>query len=147
MTIWFDMDGTIADLYSVEGWLDFLRNDSTVPYEQAKPMFNFSRFARYLNLLQKKGYTIGIISWGSKFASEEYLTRIRAEKFFWLMKHLPSVSWDYIKVEHYGTNKWEACGEGILFDDEIKNRDNWQGEAYSPETIFDILMNLNRKEV
>ena len=24
MTIWFDMDGTIADLYGVEGWLEML---------------------------------------------------------------------------------------------------------------------------
>lgn len=147
MTIWFDMDGTIADLYSVENWLDFLRQDSTIPYEQARPMFNFSRFARYLNKIQAKGYNIGIISWGSKYASDEYLSRINEAKVNWLMKHLPSVSWDYIKVEHYGMNKWEVCGEGILFDDEIKNRDSWQGKAYSPETIFDILMDLNREEV
>ena len=36
----FDMDGTIANLYGVEGWLDDLENFRTRPYEQAKPLVN-----------------------------------------------------------------------------------------------------------
>ena len=61
-TIWFDMDGTIADLYGVENWLPKLRSSDPSPYAEAKPMLNFSLFARYLNKLQVKGYKIGIIS-------------------------------------------------------------------------------------
>ena len=29
MTIWFDMDGTLFDLYSVENWLEYLQNEDT----------------------------------------------------------------------------------------------------------------------
>lgn len=29
--IWFDMDGTIADLYGVENWLEDLRNEVARP--------------------------------------------------------------------------------------------------------------------
>ena len=34
----FDMDGTIADLYGVENWLEHLINGNTFPYEMAKPL-------------------------------------------------------------------------------------------------------------
>ena len=33
--IYFDMDGTIANLYAVENWLDMLRAFNPTPYEQA----------------------------------------------------------------------------------------------------------------
>lgn len=31
MTIWFDMDGTIADLYGVDGWLEMLIAEDPTP--------------------------------------------------------------------------------------------------------------------
>ena len=31
MTIYFDMDGTIANLYGVESWLDFLQKEDAYP--------------------------------------------------------------------------------------------------------------------
>jgi len=36
--IYFDMDGTIADFYSVENWLEDLRMENVAPYILAKPM-------------------------------------------------------------------------------------------------------------
>ena len=38
MTIYLDMDGTIADLYGVEDWLKKLRAEDSSPYEEAEPM-------------------------------------------------------------------------------------------------------------
>lgn len=140
--LWFDMDGTMADLYAVEGWLEKLRSDDASPYAEARPMFNFSLFARYLNKLQAEGWELGIISWGSKLASDEYLGRIEVAKRSWLHQHLTSVSWNYIHVVEYGRDKWEVCGGGILFDDEEKNRDSWEDDAYSPDEIFTILKSL-----
>ena len=35
-TIFFDMDGCIADLYGVEGWLDDLISGNPRPYIEAK---------------------------------------------------------------------------------------------------------------
>ena len=69
-TIYFDMDGTIANLYGVEGWLNYLINKDTTPYEVAKPMVNMNSLARLLNNLQKKGYEIGIVSWLSKIVTQ-----------------------------------------------------------------------------
>lgn len=141
--IWFDMDGTIADLYGVENWLYMLENEIPYPYEYAKPLVNLSRLARYLNKLQKNGYTIGIISWLSKRSSPMYDRAVTAAKREWLSRHLPSVHWDEIHIVAYGTNKYETCGDGILFDDEEKNRTAWLNDCgFSPETMFDILKAL-----
>ena len=36
--IYFDMDGTIADLYGVTDWLPMLMNSGSTPYRVAQPM-------------------------------------------------------------------------------------------------------------
>jgi hypothetical protein len=141
--IWFDMDGTIADLYGVDNWLDMLINEDPTPYETARPLINLSRLARYLNRIQSKGYKIGIISWLSKSSTSEYDTLVTGAKTFWLNLHLPSVKWDEIKIVPYGTNKWETCKNGYLFDDEAHNRAAWEnGAAYEPKYIFEILAKI-----
>ena len=141
--IWFDMDGTIANLYGVEGWLNYLINEDVYPYENATTIGNFSLFARFLNTLQRKGWKIGVISWTSKNGSDLYNGEVALAKLVWLHKHLPSVHWDEIKIVRYGTNKWEVCGGGILFDDEEGNRAAWQGKSYEPKDIFNILKQLS----
>lgn len=140
--IWFDMDGTIANLYAVEGWLEYLIAENTFPYENAETMGNFSLLARLLNRLQANGWKIGIISWTSKNGSEMYNLAVEVAKRAWLAKHLPSVEWDEIKVVRYGTNKYMTCGGGILFDDEEGNRKAWQDESYTPDRIVEILKKL-----
>ena len=75
ITINFDMDGTIADLYGVENWLAMLTAEDTTPYEDALPLLRLSALARRLNNLQRNGYQIAIISWLSKTGSAEYNER------------------------------------------------------------------------
>ena len=138
MTIWFDMDGTIANLYGVNGWLDDLINSNTRPYDEAEPLLNFSVFARELHKLQRKNIKIGIISWLSKSGTEDYNKRVTVSKLKWLKRHLPSVVWDEIHIVSYGTPK-STCGSGILFDDEEANREEWNGIAYDVHNIIEIL--------
>lgn len=140
--IWFDMDGTIADLYGVNGWLNYLLSEDTTPYEQAAVMHNMSVLARLLNNAQRAGYSIGIISWTSKGGSDEYNTRVAQAKRVWLNRHLHSVNWNAIKVVPYGTNKYMTCDGGILFDDEEKNRTEWKDKAFTPDMIFKVLKEL-----
>ena len=140
--IFFDMDGTIADLYGVDGWLDDLRAERVRPYAEAKGIGNLALIARLLNKAQKKGHEIGIISWGAKNASGTYLAQIAWAKEDWLEKHFPSVSWDQIAVVKYGMNKKEYCKDGILFDDEEKNREIWGTGAYEPKEIIEILKKI-----
>ena len=142
--IYFDMDGTIANLYAVENWLPMLQNSITTPYKEAKPMLNFSALAQRLNNLQKKGFHIGIISWLSKKGTNKYNNKVIETKIKWLQKHLKSVNWNEIKIVEYGTPKHEIANypKGILFDDEKQNRDNWTGTAYNEKNIIKILDKL-----
>lgn len=142
MTIWFDMDGTIADLYGVDGWLDNLINEDTRPYDEAKPLVNMSHLARLLHKVQANGYEIGIISWTSRGGSDLYNGEVALAKMIWLHKHLPSVDWDEIKIVRYGTDKRTACGGGILFDDEEGNRKAWGDGAFTPDEIIRVLKGI-----
>ena len=143
MKICWDMDGTVANLYGVENWLDYLIAGDPYPYEAAEPLVNLSRLARYLNRLQKMGHKLVIISWLSKNSTPEYDAMVTCAKMVWLVKHLPSVRWNEINIVPYGTNKWETCGDGILFDDEARNRESWDGDgAFSPDEIFEVLAEL-----
>ena len=139
--IYFDMDGTIADFYGVENWLEHLMNENVTPYEKAKPLVRFSAFARVLNNLQRKGWHIGIVSWLSKNGTENFNKEVTKTKIEWLNKRLPSVKWDEIKIVAYGTPKAKVVENpnGILFDDEKPNRDNWTGTAYDVNNIIETL--------
>ncbi|MBQ5900234.1 MAG: hypothetical protein IIW86_00075 [Clostridia bacterium] len=139
--IFFDMDGTIADLYGVSGWLDDLRAERVRPYAEARPLVNLSALARRLNRLAAEGYTVNIISWTSRGGSAEYNERVAEVKREWLAKHLPSVSFTAIHIIPYGTPK-STCGRGILFDDEQRNLDEWGEGAHAASEIFEILRGL-----
>ena len=144
MRICFDMDGTIADLYSVENWLNYLIAEDTTPYKEAKPMVNMNALARRLNALQRKGYEIGVISWTSKNGSAQYNASVSSVKRAWLHKHLASVRFNFIEIVPYGYNKNNFAKniEDVLFDDEENNRKNWSGKAYDVKNILEILKTL-----
>lgn len=144
ITINFDMDGTIADLYGVENWLDYLLNSDPFPYMNCKPMLHLSSLARMLNRLQSEGYSLCVISWLSKSGTDEYNNMVTEAKLGWLSKHLPSVNWDEINIVPYGTPKdnFRKSPLDILFDDEKPNRDNWGGRSYDVDNIMEILKNL-----
>ena len=144
ITINFDMDGTIADLYGVDNWLDYLIAENTRPYAIAKPLVNLSALARKLNALQRMGYNLAVISWLSKSGSTEYNEAVTAVKMAWLAKHLPSVHWDRVTIVPYGTPKENFCFSpmDILFDDEERNRNNWTGRAYDVQNIMEILREI-----
>lgn len=143
-TIYFDMDGTIADLYGVNGWLDYLIAKDSTPYEIAKPLVRLSLLARYLNELQRKGYRIGIISWLAKNSNADFDKAVTEAKMKWLKTHLASVQFDEINIVAYGTPKemFSKSKRDILFDDETPNRKKWNGEAFNEKMIFEILKAL-----
>jgi hypothetical protein len=144
ITINFDMDGTIADLYANPNWLPMLRAFDPTPYATAKPLLRLNALARKLNELQKEGYQLAVISWLSKESNPAYDEAVTATKMAWLAEHLPSVKWDRITIVPYGTPKENYCGNplDILFDDEERNRNNWTGRAYDVKNILEILREI-----
>lgn len=140
MRIYLDMDGTIANFYGVDGWLDYLINNDTTPYRIAKPLINMNSLARILNRLQRNGIEIGIISWLAKNSNIEYDKKVTETKIKWLETHLKSVKFNEIIIVPYGTPKENFATErDILFDDEEPNRKNWKGIAYDETNIIEVL--------
>ena len=148
MRIWFDMDGTLADLYAVEGWLDKLKAQDASPYMDAKPMLRLCSLARVLNRLSREGVFIGIVSWLSRTSTPEYDAAVTEAKLAWLAKHLPSVKWDMVAVVAHGTPKSEAAGinpHDVLFDDEENNIVEWEeagGWGFDPSEIMSFLRSI-----
>jgi hypothetical protein len=138
------MDGTIANLYGVEGWLESLIAEDVKPYAEAEVMVNMSLLARLLNKAQRKGHEVVVISWLSKCGSPAYNEAVAEVKRAWLAKHLPSVKWNEVNIVEYGTCKanFAKSAEDVLFDDEERNRAEWTGKAYGVENICEVLKAL-----
>lgn len=143
-TIWFDMDGTLANLYGVENWLATLWEENTAPYIKAEVIGNISQMIPLMIQVQKLGYKLGIISWTRKDSPTSFYEAAKQAKLTWLKEHFASVSWDRICIERYGTpkNLVMQTEDDILFDDEERNRNAWLGEAYEPDMIIKILKEL-----
>lgn len=142
--VYLDMDGTMVDFYGVPNWLDYLLNEDTTPYEVAAPRINFSLLARYIHKLQAAGVAVGIISWTSKNGSENFNKQVEAAKLEYLRRKLPSVEWDEIHIVPYGVPKYLVADmpDGILFDDEKRNREEWEGIALDEGDILNWMKTL-----
>lgn len=143
MKIWFDMDGTIADLYGVENWLEKIVAKDETPYAIAKPIPNLSTFARFVNKLQRKGYEICIVSALAKNSTEDYDEKVKLAKTQWLKKHLKSVQFNIIKFVPYWFTKNDVNeGNDILFDDETRHLEKWTGKAIPANMMMENLKKL-----
>lgn len=146
----FDMDGTIADLYAVLGWLAMLRAFDPTPYVVAQPMWDMMELGNLLRQLQASGIEVRIITWLSKDTTPEYDRAVREAKRNWLMEQ--DFPFDHFHGVAYGATKADSIrkylGEGetaILFDDNAKVRQGWHlGEAIDPTTtdILEVLRSL-----
>lgn len=141
--IWFDMDGTLADLYGVENWLPMLRGYDETPYAIAKPLLNLALLARLIHAVQNKGYKVGVVSALSKCSNEDYDARVITAKKAWLGTHLKSVKFDAMQFVPYDFVKNDVNnGEDLLFDDEERHLTAWTGTAVHATKIIETLKAL-----
>lgn len=142
----FDMDGTIADFYGVNGWLDDLNNRSTRPYEMAAPLYDMNELCELLEELKKIGYIIAITTWLSANSTREYDNEVRKAKLKWLARY--NFPYDEIHLVKYGTTKANCTrklgGFQILVDDNEKVRKGWNLGATidANENIIEMLREL-----
>lgn len=140
MKIWFDMDGTIADLYGVNGWLDMLIAYDETPYAVAKPLVNLNTLAKLIHKAQRNGFEVCIVSALSKNSTPAYDEKVKTAKMRWLKKHLASVKFDEIHFVPYTFTKNDVnTGNDILFDDEERHLTAWTGTAVHASKIFQTL--------
>lgn len=146
----FDMDGTIADLYGVEGWLDYLHREDETPYRVAAPLVDMAELINLLNDLRGLGWLVAVTSWLSKDSTPDYDAKVRAAKREWLTKYnFPA---DEIHLVKYGTTKANCtrrhgAGAQILFDDNAQVRAGWSlGPTYDVKFILAHLLELLEME-
>lgn len=148
--IYFDMDGTIADLYGFENWLEYLRAEDSLPYKEATTLYDKDKLNSLLNTLKLFGYAIGVITWGSMGASDNYNKEVRATKRAWIKENYPAIT--EFHYQKYGTPKHRASYQNIninhdiLIDDNEEVRELWEskgGIAICPtENLFNDLAKL-----
>ena len=147
-TLYFDMDGTLADFYSVPSWLAKLEAEDPSPYAEARPLIDINELGALCVEYQAYGGKIGIISWLSKASSKTYDKAVRVEKKKWLKTYLP-LKFNEIHIVKYGTPKHYVAKDkmGILFDDEKRNCERWKGTAINvtEENLIEIIKLILRK--
>lgn len=126
-TLVFDMDGTIADLYGVDGWLNDLLNENPRPYVEAKPMYDMDNMMVLVDLLKDLGWRIVITTWLAKNSTPRYDALVREAKIDWLERI--GFHYDEIHLVKYGTTKANCTrrrgGFQILIDDNDDIRKGW----------------------
>ena len=126
-TIVFDMDGTIADFYSVKNWLTYLHNGDPYPYVVAKPIVDMDILNTLIAILKTLGWKVAITTWLAKDGNNDFNNKVRQAKIEWLKKH--HFEYDEIHLVKYGTTKANCTrkngGFQILVDDNEKIRTGW----------------------
>lgn len=126
-TLVFDMDGTIANLYGVNGWLEDLRNENVRPYVEAVPLYNMEELVDLLNIFKAHGWRIAVTTWLAKGATKKYDNAVRKAKIDWLAKY--AFPYDEIHLVKYGTTKADCTrkigGFQVLVDDNEAIRRGW----------------------
>lgn len=142
----FDMDGTIADLYGVEGWLDDLRSENPRPYEVAPPLYDMDLLNAILEVFKSLGWKIVVTTWLAKGSTKEYDALVREAKIGWLEKY--GFPFDEIHLVKYGTTKANCTrkhgGFQVLIDDNNQVRGGWTlGDTINAnENIIEKLLTL-----
>lgn len=126
-TLVFDMDGTLADTYGVDGWLKMLRAEDPTPYIKAKPLYDMVLLTAILWVLKNDGWRIVVTSWLANDSTPAYDAKVREAKKNWLDRY--DFPYDEVHFVKYGTTKANCTrklgGFQILVDDNEKVRNGW----------------------
>jgi len=140
------MDGTIADLYRVNGWLEDLRSYNPRPYIEAKPMYDMEVLRIILETLKLQGWKVVVTTWLSKESTIEYDKEVTKAKREWLEKY--NFPYDEMYAVAYGTLKSKCTkklgGYQILIDDNREVRESWNlgGTINANKNILKELVDL-----
>lgn len=130
--IYLDMDGTIADLYNKENWLECLKVEKVDTFSTLQPMISQEKL---LELFPLEKYDIRILSMTPKNASKNYCKQVIKEKNEWLDKYFPMI--ERRIYQKYGNNKnLKNSANAILIDDNEVIRKNWKGIALNPMRLW-----------
>ena len=126
--VYLDMDGTIADLYGINNWLERLRDEDSTIFTECETLITEKAL---FDLYPVEKYEIRILSMTPKKATKRYRMSVIAQKNEWLDTHFPHIK-KRIYLP-YGHNKnLKNSVNKILIDDNEIIRNNFRGMALAP---------------
>lgn len=123
--VYFDMDGTLVDLYGVTNVFKRLDDLDASVYSEAKPI---NKYIDMLKEFKSMGYKVIILSCLGMVSSKEFDKETIINKGKWLDTY---VGKEYIDERIYIPNtknkfKYTSMyGKGILVDDDVRVLNNW----------------------
>lgn len=141
----FDMDGTIADLYSVENWEPKLRAEDASPYRDAAPLVNMEELRKIVQTFASMNIRIITVSWGAMNSSREYGREVRKAKKDWLAANCPELL-EELHVVKYGTDKYSLYKglRAVLVDDNEAVRGAWPFDTIDASNGLEMLQTLTQ---
>lgn len=122
LKLYFDLDGTVYNLYAVKDWDYKLRNSIASVFEEGTVMTDMVALEKKL---KKLNVEVGVITWLPREATAEYEAACKEVKMAWVKKYMP-----YVKEVHalsYGVPKHTVGTEDdILVDDNADVLDAWR---------------------
>lgn len=128
--IYFDLDGTLYNLYQLPGWLKKVESETPGVFLEGEFLVDKNLFNDSIKELIMQGYNFGVITWLPYGISPEYEEICRQEKLEWIQNNLPFVT--EINIVPYGTSKQKAIQKKAqlmyLIDDNVDVCKKWQSE-------------------
>lgn len=130
-----DMDGTLSDTYSVPNWPDQLRNESTLPFEVARPLVSESTL---LSLFGNENIVICTMLPKGVALGTPYADACQRAKQQWLERYFPSLQNAVLFME-YGNDKslGEYSKKCLLVDDSDIIRNNFNGYTLNASALLE----------
>lgn len=137
--VFFDLDGTLFNLYGKENWLEMLRTEDPLAFDwKDMPNFGFMPsfdyddfFALCKQLMAEFGVEFNVITWLPMYATKEYEEECAKVKKEWVNIFMPFVK--NICCQSYGVPKQlgvkSRSKEMILIDDNLEVCRTWETDC------------------
>ena len=130
--VYFDLDGTLFNLYGKENWLEMLESETVGVFQGSESdlMENIDLEELYegIQALANYGVEFNVITWLPMQASREYEEICAKEKTEWVRKVLPFIN--EVVCQPYGTPKQKGISKRantmILIDDNKEVCNMWK---------------------
>ena len=126
--VYLDMDGTIANLYGMNNWLESLENEVEGLFLNCEPLVSENKLKEFF---PSEEYELRICSMTPLNATNEYCQVVIKEKNQWLDKYFPSIT-HRVYMEYGNHKNLKNSKNHILIDDNETIRNSYKGLALYP---------------
>lgn len=127
--VYLDLDGTVYDLYSIDGWLDHLRKENAKVFNMLGAVVTERELLKQYPLDK---FDITVLTMLPKGASKKFAREVTKVKSEWLDEHFPSIT-NRIFMKYGNDKNIGQAVNSILIDDNEAIRRAWNGVPVKPK--------------